>query len=103
VWIATRERTLELVNFASVVRRKADAAGQDVLLAPMHGRLVDVCVAEGAQVKRGDRLAVLEAMKMQHELIAGIDGRVKLVAVTKGAQIAARDLILEIEPLAGGA
>jgi len=56
-------------------------------------------VKEGARVKKGDRLAVLEAMKMQHELSAEIDGRVIRIAATPGAQIAARDLILEIEPV----
>ena len=49
-------------------------------------------------MRKGDRLAVLEAMKMQHELIAEIDGRVKRIAAASGVQIAARDLILEIEP-----
>ncbi len=103
VWLATPERTVELVNLASFVRSKAAAAGQGVLLAPMHGKLLDICVAEGDAVKRGDRLAVLEAMKMQHELSAGVDGRVTRIAATKGTQIAARTLILEIEPLPGGA
>jgi biotin carboxyl carrier protein len=42
-------------------------------------------------------------MKMQHELSAGVDGRVKRIAAAKGSQIAARTLILEIEPLEGGA
>jgi geranyl-CoA carboxylase alpha subunit len=103
IWLATADRTVELVNLAAFARSKADQAGQGALLAPMHGKLLDVCVAEGDRVKCGDRLAVLEAMKMQHELSAGIDGRVKRIAAAKGAQIAARTLILEIEPLEGGA
>jgi geranyl-CoA carboxylase alpha subunit len=103
VSIATPARTLELTNRVVVARRKADAAGQGALVAPMHGRLADICVAEGADVRRGDRVAVLEAMKMQHELLAPIDGRVKRVAAVKGAQVAARELVLEIEPVAGGA
>jgi len=98
VFLSTPDRTLELANLASFVRPKTSAAGQGVLLAPMHGKLVDVCVKEGASVKKGDRLAVLEAMKMQHELTAEIDGRVLRVAATAGSQIAAQNLILEIEP-----
>jgi biotin carboxyl carrier protein len=42
-------------------------------------------------------------MKMQHELTAGIDGRVVRIAASSGSQIAIRDLILEIEPVAGDA
>jgi geranyl-CoA carboxylase alpha subunit len=107
IWMATSVHTAELANLASFVRPKQDAAGQGLLFAPMHGRLADICVAEGAQVKKGDRLAVLEAMKMQHELVAGIDGRIARIVAKAGVQIAARDLILEIEPrkteMAGGA
>jgi geranyl-CoA carboxylase alpha subunit len=101
VFMSTPDRTLELANLASFVRPKKSAAGQGVLLAPMHGKLVDVCVKEGASVKRGDRLAVLEAMKMQHELVAEVDGRVARIAATAGSQIAAQSLILEIEPSTG--
>ena len=103
IWLATGARTIELQNLAAFARRGTTAAGQGALLAPMHGKLLDICVAEGDVVRRGDRLAVLEAMKMQHELSAGLDGRVKQIAATKGTQIAARTLILEIEPLPGGA
>ena len=97
IWLATNENSLKLANLAASARKKASAAGQGLLLAPMHGKLADICVVEGATVKKGDRLAVLEAMKMQHELVAEIDGRVARIAATAGAQIAARDLILEIE------
>jgi geranyl-CoA carboxylase alpha subunit len=101
VFLSTAERTLSLANLATLVRAKKVATGQGVLLAPMHGKLVEVCVTEGADVKKGDRLAVLEAMKMQNELVAEIDGRVVRIAATAGSQIAAQTLILEIEPSAG--
>ncbi len=98
IWLATDDRTLDLRNLAASFRSKASAAGHGLLLAPMHGRLADICVAEGDNVRKGDRLAVLEAMKMQHELTAEIDGRILRIGAVKGAQIAARDLILEIAP-----
>jgi len=101
--LAVGVRSLELTNLAAFVSPKEAGAGHGVLLAPMHGRLLEVCVTEGASVKKGDRLAVLEAMKMQHELIAGIDGRVVRISASSGSQIAIRDLILEIEPVAGDA
>ncbi|MDP3737731.1 MAG: acetyl-CoA carboxylase biotin carboxylase subunit [Hyphomonadaceae bacterium] len=103
IWLASGDRSLELINFASFIRPKRSAAGQGLLLAPMHGRLAEISVAEGGRVKKGDRLAVLEAMKMQHELVAEIDGRVTRIAAVAGTQIAARDLILEIEPVMGEA
>lgn len=98
IWLAAGDASLELDNLSAFIRQKTSAAGQGRLLAPMHGRLAEISVGEGARVRKGDRLAVLEAMKMQHELTAEVDGRVVLIAATAGAQIAARDLILEIEP-----
>jgi geranyl-CoA carboxylase alpha subunit len=57
-----------------------------------------VLVALGDTVAKGDKLAVLEAMKMQHSLLAEIDGVVLEVTGVAGNQLAADDLILEIEP-----
>ena len=62
----------------------------------MHGLLLEILVETGARVSKGDKLAVLEAMKMQHEILAQIDGTVDTIAATAGKQIAADDLILEI-------
>ncbi|MFH6785143.1 MULTISPECIES: acetyl-CoA carboxylase biotin carboxylase subunit [Methylobacterium] len=56
--------------------------------APMHGRLVAVLVAPGDKVVRGQRLAVVEAMKMEHALTAPSDGTVAEVAAEAGQQVA---------------
>ncbi len=73
-----------------------DVGGGGTVVAPMHGQLLEILVEEGAQVSKGDKLAVLEAMKMQHEILAEIDGTVETVAASAGFQIAADDLIMEI-------
>ena len=65
--------------------------------APMHGQLLDILVSEGGAVSKGGKIAVLEAMKMQHEILAEIDGKVINIAAKAGTQIAADDLIMEIE------
>ncbi|MGY2052311.1 ATP-binding protein [Methylobacterium sp. JK268] len=56
--------------------------------APMHGRLVAVFVAPGDRVTRGQRLAIVEAMKMEHALTAPADGEVTEVTAEAGAQVA---------------
>ncbi|SIN60324.1 geranyl-CoA carboxylase alpha subunit [Parasphingorhabdus marina DSM 22363] len=75
-----------------------DAGGGGTVVAPMHGLLLEILVESGATVSKGDKLAVLEAMKMQHEILAEIDGVVETIAASAGNQIAADDLILEITP-----
>jgi geranyl-CoA carboxylase alpha subunit len=62
----------------------------------MHGRVIDVYVAAGDDVATGDRLATVEAMKMQHEILAQIDGTVQDVLVVKEQQVAADDLMISI-------
>ena len=76
-----------------------DEGGDRRVAAPMHGVLREVCVGAGARVARGQRLLVLEAMKMQHEVLAGIDGIVVSVSRAAGEQVAAGEWLLEIDPL----
>ncbi len=94
-------RTHSLRNQHAFARSGDEAGGGGRVIAPMHGVLLDVFVSTGDTVLKGDRLAVLEAMKMQHEIRAEIDGIVKAVHINGGVQIAADDLIMDIE-LAGG-
>ena len=60
--------------------------------APMHGRIVAVHVAPGAQVAAGDRLFSIEAMKMEHTVKAGAAGTVEKVLAAAGEDRARRDL-----------
>ena len=75
----------------------ADTRGDGVLRAPMAGTVISVAVAPGDAVEKGQVLAVLEAMKMEHPLRAGLSGRVDVVSVTTGSQVKARQVLLEIE------
>ena len=88
----------ELTNQVSVYASSEDGAGAGAVLAPMHGLLLEVFVAPGDPVAKGDRLAILEAMKMQHELLAEVDGEVQAVHIQPGSQIPVDTLIVEIEP-----
>ena len=65
------------------------------LLCPMPGLVVSIAVAEGQEVKAGETLAVVEAMKMQNVLRAERDGTVKKIHAAAGATLAVDALILE--------
>ena len=72
---------------------KADTGKK--LLCPMPGLVVSIAVAEGQEVKAGETLAVVEAMKMQNVLRAERDGTVKKIHAAAGATLAVDALILE--------
>ena len=67
------------------------------LLSPMPGLLVDVAVRPGQKVQAGERLAVIEAMKMENVLFAARDGVVAKVAADQGASLSVDQVILEFE------
>lgn len=60
------------------------AAGGEPVKAPMPGTIVSVAVSNGQEVKAGDVLVVLEAMKMENEIKAPKDGKIVSVSVNKG-------------------
>ncbi|KDQ61608.1 hypothetical protein JAAARDRAFT_31071 [Jaapia argillacea MUCL 33604] len=64
--------------------------------APMSGVVVEVRVKEGAEIKKGDPLCVLSAMKMESAVTAPVSGHVKRVAVQEGDSIGQGDLVVEI-------
>ncbi len=77
-----------------------DGAGADVAVAPMPGRVVSVAVGVGDRVTKGDALAVLEAMKMEHRLVAAVDGVVAEVLVVQDEQVSQGTVLVRLEPAA---
>ena len=78
-------------------RRKADEGEAKQVGAPMPGSISAVLTQEGQQVKQGEALLVIEAMKMQAQIAAPCEGVVKAILVRPGEQVDAKDLLLEFE------
>ena len=72
---------------AAVAAPTAAPANGETVTAPMPGTILAVNVQNGAAVKKGDVLMVLEAMKMENEIVAPADGTVASVNVTKGSSV----------------
>ena len=64
--------------------------------APMQGTVLKVAVTVGAEVKKGDLICLLEAMKMENEIFSPCDGKVTSVAVTAGQSVATGALIATV-------
>lgn len=76
--------------------RNAEASVKN-LKAPMPGLILDVMVAAGGLVKKGDALLMLEAMKMENILRSPIDGVVKEIAIQKGTAVEKNEVLLTFE------
>ena len=72
------------------------AAGDTTVNCPMPGTILQVKVSEGQAVKAGDTLFILEAMKMENEIVAPCDGTVKSVSVNKGDAVQSNDQLAVI-------
>jgi len=71
--------------------------GGPVLASPLQGSIFKLEVAEGAEVKEGDLVCVIEAMKMENEITAHKDGKVTKVSISVGDAIASGDPLVTIE------
>ncbi len=76
----------------------AEPGGGGLVRAPMHGKVLSILVAQGDRVSRGQRLAIIEAMKMEHTLHSAVDGTVAEIAVAQDAQVAEGAKVMMIAP-----
>jgi acetyl/propionyl-CoA carboxylase alpha subunit len=87
--------TLSEPDYAHMI---GGAPGEGSVLAPMPGRVSKIEVANGAPVQMGDRLLVLEAMKMEHVLRAPVAGSVADISIAEGQQVREGDRLCTIVP-----
>ena len=103
VLVDAKEYEVE-VKGAAAARRPAAGApkrptpgGAGAITSQMTGRIIRVDVEPGRQVKEGDVLLIIEAMKMENEVLAPAAGTVKEVAVAAGARVSEGDLLVILD------
>ena len=101
VYVLHKGRQTKLAARDLSLDEGAEEGGGGLIRAPMHGKVLAVLVEQGASVTRGQRLAIIEAMKMEHTLTASIDGTVAEIAATVGTQVAEGAKVMVIVPADG--
>jgi 3-methylcrotonyl-CoA carboxylase alpha subunit len=90
-----RKTTIRFVDANELDLSHGEADGS--ITAPMHGKVLAVAVANGDRVTKGQRLLVLEAMKMEHALTAPADGVVSALVVKAGDQVSEGAVLVAVE------
>jgi 3-methylcrotonyl-CoA carboxylase alpha subunit len=87
VFVIRKGRQINVTR-RDVVGTEGEDEADGAVRAPMHGKVLAVLVDEGASVVRGQRLVIIEAMKMEHTLTAPMDGTVAELAAVPNSQVA---------------
>ncbi|MGN6461104.1 MAG: acetyl-CoA carboxylase biotin carboxylase subunit [Pseudolabrys sp.] len=99
--IAVRKGRQTRVTFPDIAAGDSEGgSGGGIVRAPMHGKMLAILVEAGAPVTKGQRVAIIEAMKMEHTLLAPFDGVVQDIAVAAQTQVPEGVRIMTIEPVA---
>lgn len=91
----TRKTTAPAAPQVQVSAPQAASSGSNIK-APLPGTIMTINVKVGDQVKRGDTLIVMEAMKMENNIMANKDGQVKAIHVTSGQTVAQDDALIDL-------
>ncbi|MCI1710864.1 MAG: hypothetical protein LKM39_11570 [Chiayiivirga sp.] len=96
LWLAFEGLTERYQDLTYAPARVAGAGSDGRLTAPMDGKIVAVNTTPGTAVRQGEVLVILEAMKMEFQIVAAGDGTVREVHCQLGQQVKARQMLVEI-------
>ena len=101
VFLESHEGCIQVDNTTHAPAVSAESAGNGQIKASMDGGIMDVLVEVGAQVEKGDTLVILEAMKMEHNVVSPHDGLVSEVRVSIGDKVEAGELLVVVDDDSG--
>lgn len=97
VWHSFTVETPISLKRKRYLEQQGDSSSSVSIEAPMPGKIVDILVEEGGEVKEGEPIIILEAMKMQNEITSHINGIVQSISVKKNESVMKDDVLIEIK------
>ena len=97
VWHSFTVETPISLKRRRYLEQQGDASSSVVIEAPMPGKIIDILVEEGGNIKEGEPIIILEAMKMQNEITSHVSGVIQSVSVKKNETVMKGDVLIEIK------
>lgn len=97
VWYSFTVETPISLKRRRYLEEKGESSSSVSIEAPMPGKIIDILVEEGSEVKEGEPIIILEAMKMQNEIASHVTGVVKSITVKKNDSVMKDDVMIEIQ------
>ena len=97
VWYSFTVETPISLKRRRFLEKQGETSSMVSIEAPMPGKIIDILVEEGSEVKVGEPIIILEAMKMQNEIASHVSGVVKSVSVKKNDSVMKDDVMIEIQ------
>ncbi len=96
VWHSFTVETPISLKRRRFLEQQGESSSSVAIEAPMPGKIIEILVEEGSEVKVGEPIIILEAMKMQNEISSHVSGIVKVIAVKKNDSVMKDDLLIDI-------
>ena len=97
VWHSFTVETPISLKRRRYLEKQGDSSTVVSIEAPMPGKIIDILVEEGSEVKEGESIIILEAMKMQNEISSQVSGVVNSIGVKKNDTVMKDDVLIEIQ------
>jgi biotin carboxyl carrier protein len=97
VWHSFTVETPISLKRRRFLEQQGESSSMISIEAPMPGKIIDIMVEEGAEVKSGDPVIILEAMKMQNEISSHVTGVVQSIAIKRNDSVMKDDVLIEIQ------
>lgn len=97
VWYSFSVETPISYKRRKALNKNAFVSRVENILAPMPGKILDILVEENSEIKEGEPIVILEAMKMQNEIVSNVNGKVKKINVKLNDSVMKDEIMLEIE------
>lgn len=92
------EETTESIRQPEPVKAPAQVSqGANTILAPIAGKVIDIRVKVGETIRKGQTVAVIEAMKLENEIQSAYDGKVREIVVSNGSDVRNKDVLIVLE------